>query len=93
MINIIQSPQRSEKKISHIIDGDVLSVTIDGVTEDFDFSDLPEGYLEEIVPEILLTNPILSAEKTGDNIIIILTRYYSEDEKGAFESGEDQMEG
>jgi hypothetical protein len=91
MIKVIETPQRSDMKISYSIDGDVLNVTIDDVTEEFDFTGFPEGQAEEITPGLLRVSPIISAEKVGDEITITLIRFYGEDEKEVFEIGENQM--
>lgn len=91
MIKIIETPQRSNSKISHTIDGDILKVTFDGIIEEFDFTGLPEGRAETIETEALKFNPIISAEKIGDEITITLLRFYGDDEKGVFEIVEDQM--
>ena len=91
MIKIIETPQRADSKISYTADADILSVTIDDITEEFDFTGLPEGRAEEITPEILTMNPIVSAEKIGDELTITMIRFYGEDEKEVFEIGENQM--
>ena len=87
MIRIIDSPQRSDIVISHTIEDEVLSVTVNGMTEEFDFTGLPEGQADEITPELLRVNPIVSAEKVGDEVTITLIRFYGEDEKEVFEIG------
>ena len=91
MIKIIETPQRADMKISHFVDGDVLNITIDGVTEEFDFTGLPEGRMTEIEPDELKINPIVGAEKIGDEITIRLIRFYGKDEKEVYEFGENQM--
>lgn len=91
MIKIIETPQRSDYKIEHTITGDILTVTLNGITEEFDFTGMPEGRAEEITVEHLKINPVLDAEKVGDEITITLLRFYGEDEKEEFEIGEDQM--
>jgi hypothetical protein len=91
MIKIIESPQRADMKITYVVDGDILNVTVDDVTEEFDFTGLPEGRMTEIEPEELPINPILGAEKIGDEIIITLSRFYGKDEKEVYEFGENQM--
>lgn len=91
MIKIIEIPQRADMKINYVVDGDVLYVTIDDVTEEFDFTGLPEGRMTEIEPDDLKVNPIVEAEKIGDEITIKLIRFYGEDEKGVYEFGENQM--
>lgn len=87
MIRIIETPQRSDMNISYSVDGDILNVTVDGITEEFDFTGLPEGRAGEIISDVLQVNPIVSAEKIGDEITITLIRFYGEDEKGVFENG------
>lgn len=91
MIKIIETPQRADMKIKYVVDGDILNVTVDGVTEEFDFTGLPEGRMTEIEPDELKVNPIVEAEKIGDEITIKLIRFYGEDEKGVYEFGENQM--
>lgn len=91
MIKIIETPQRADSKISYTVDDDILILTIDGITEEFDFTGLPEGTAGEITPELLTMNPIISAEKIGDEITITLIRFYGEEEKEVFEFGENQM--
>lgn len=91
MIKIIEMPQRADMKIGYVVDGDILNVTIDGVTEEFDFTGLPEGRMTEIEPDELKVNPIVGAEKIGDEITIKLIRFYGEDEKEVYEFGENQM--
>ena len=88
MITIKQIPMRADMCIAHMVAGDILTVTIDGVSEEFDFTGLPEGRMTEIEPEILTINPIVTAEKIGDEITITLIRFYGEDEKEVFEFGE-----
>lgn len=91
MIKIIETPQRADMKINYVVDGDILNVTIDGVTEEFDFTGLPEGRMTEIIPDDLPINPIMFAEKIDDEITITLVRFYGKDEKEVFEFGENQV--
>ena len=88
MIRVIETPQRADMKINYVVDGDILNVTIDGVTEEFDFTGLPEGRMTEIEPDELKVNPIVEAEKIGDEITIKLIRFYGKDEREVFEFGE-----
>lgn len=86
MIKIIESPQRSDNKISYIVENDILTITIDNATEVFDFTGVPEGKAEEIESGALQINPIISAEKIGEEITITLLRFYSFEEKEMFEN-------
>lgn len=93
MIKIIETPQfRSKSKISYEVKDDVLIVQMNGITEEFDFTGLPDGLAEGVYPEKLDINPIVSAEKIGDELTIVLIRFYDEIERGVFEIVEDQME-
>ena len=85
MIDLIFTPQRSGIKAEYQISGDVLSITIGGESENFDFTGLEEGVAEEIIAEILPVNPIISVEKTGDIVTVEAIRFYGEDEKHLYE--------
>ena len=89
MINLIETPQRADIKAEYIVNNDILTVKIGEITETFDFTGLQDGVAEEIIAEVLPINPIISAEKTGDTINITVIRFYSFEEKGLFEYGED----
>jgi hypothetical protein len=86
MILIIETPQRADMVISHTIEEDVLTIAIDGISEAFDFTDFPEGRADEIIPDILPVNPIVSAEKQGDTVTVTLIRFYGVDEKEVYEN-------
>ena len=88
MIKLMETPQRSERKATFTTDADVLTVEMDGVAEVFDFTGFAEGIAEEIKPEFLSINPIISAEKTGDVVTVKVIRFYGADEKHLFEDGE-----
>ena len=85
MIHLIETPQRADIKVSYEVNDDVLIVTVDNVSETFDFTGLEEGVAEEIIAEGLPVNPIISAEKTGDTINIEVVRFYSAGEKHLYE--------
>lgn len=87
MINIVYIPQESGYKAEYIINNDVLTVTINNISETFDFTRLEEGVAEEIIVEELPINPIVSAEKIGDAVNITVIRFYNSDEKELFEDG------
>jgi len=88
MITVIESPQRCDfHTISYVINQteDVLSVTLDNITEEFDFTGLPEGIAESIEVDFLPLNPVVKAEKIGEEVIVKLLRFYSKEEKHLFE--------
>ena len=87
MINLIYSPQRADIKAEYIVNDDILTVKIDDKVETFDFTEFEEGIAEEIITEVLPTNPIVSAEKTGDIVNIKVIRFYTFEEKEMFENG------
>jgi hypothetical protein len=92
VIDLILMPQRSGFKAEYQISGDVLSIAIDGESENFDFTGLEEGVAGEIITETLPVNPVISVGKTGDIVTVKAIRFYGEDEKEVFESGENQVE-
>lgn len=85
MIKIKESPQRADMKISYAISNDILTITLDGVSEVFDFTGMPEGKLDSVEVESLKLNPIISAEKIGEEIIVEVLRFYGADEKHIYE--------
>lgn len=86
MINLIETPQRSDFKADYKVRGDILTVTIGNKTEIFDFTGLQEGYADIISADILPVNPVVSAEKVGDIVNVTVIRFYGEDEKELFEN-------
>jgi len=89
MIKLIYTPQRADIKAEYITNNDVLTVTIGDKIENFDFTGLEEGTAEEVIAEVLPINPIVRVEKIGTDINITVIRFYSFEEKGLFEYGED----
>lgn len=85
MINLIDIPQRADFKAEYITNNNVLTVKIDSIIENFDFTELAEGRAEEITIEALPLNPIISAEKIGENVNVKVIRFYTFEEKELFE--------
>lgn len=88
MIKINETPQYSSSKYTYEIKGDILTLNVDEETEVIDLTDLPEGQAESIEMEVLPINPVVSIEKTGDVIEVVLIRFYDSDEKEVFENAE-----
>lgn len=45
-MRITWEPQRSDRIVSYEFDGETITATLDGVTDRFDFSGLPDGELD-----------------------------------------------
>lgn len=83
---ITHTPQRSDfYKATYDLTDDVLTVSINEVVETFDFSEFPDGIAEEITPELLPINPIVSVAKVNGELNITVIQFYGEDEKVKFE--------
>jgi len=78
-MKILYSPQLSNKKITYTFNSEVVTVDIDGVVEDFDFSTMPNGRAEKITPEVLSVNPIVQAERIDGVLSLVLINYITED--------------
>ena len=92
MIKVIEMHVGSTRKMSYSVEGDILTVTINGVSESFDFSDLPDGKVSAsgIEVEHLIDQPIFSVTKENGITTIELLVFYSDDEKEVFERGYNQ---
>ena len=88
-MKIILSPQvRDRNKIWYEVEENVITATIDGKTDTFDFTDMPNGELqlwgeegEELVQTILPENPILSAKKVNGVLTVKILFSMDMDEK------------
>ena len=81
------TPQRSDiYKVVYELNECVLKITLNGVSEVFDFTDFPDGIAEEIIPDELPLNPIVSLEKINGEIHVTVIQFYGEMEKHEYES-------
>lgn len=88
-MNILISPQvRSNDKIWYEVREDMVIVTINGITDSFDFSGMPNGKLqlydsegESMIETVLEEVPILGAEKTNSVLIVELLFSIDSNEK------------
>ena len=78
-MKILYSPQLSNKKITYSFNSEVVTVDIDGVVEEFDFSTMPNGRAEKITPEVLSINPIVEAERMDGVLNLVLINFITED--------------
>lgn len=68
------SPQRSDRQLSYAFpEPDVIEATLDGVTDRFDFSGLPNGEAASI-ESVLDPCPVLSARRVDGELHVTLLR-------------------
>jgi ribosomal protein S1 len=87
VISLVYTPQRADFRADYAVNSDVLTVTIEEITETFDFTGLEEGVAEEIITETLPINPIAKAEKIGETVNVTVIKFYDFEEKPLFEAG------
>lgn len=72
-MRVTYSPQRSDRSVSYIFDGEVITATLNGVTDRFDFSALPDGEAASI-ESVLDPCPVLSARRVDGELHVTLLR-------------------
>lgn len=77
-MQILYSPQKSENIILYKFEQDKIEVTLNGVTDIFDFSDFEDGRMLE-VETTLEINPILEVVRESGNLKVKLLNFYDED--------------
>lgn len=73
MMRIRYSPQRSDVPLEYAFDGDIITATMGGKSDVFDFSSLPPGRAAIIV-STLDPCPVLAAERTADGELRVTLR-------------------
>lgn len=76
-MKLIISPQRSDYIYSYALSGDILTVTIDGVSDEFNFTGLSDGTAGEIVTS-LPVNPVICAEKINGELTVRIIAFHGE---------------
>jgi len=81
------SPQRADKTIKYIFKGETITVTLDGITDTFDFSSLNEG--DEVarneetgeleIETALPLLPILNAKRENGQVVVMVLKYHGKD--------------
>lgn len=69
-MRIKYSPQRSDVPLEYTFDGDIITATLDGQADVFDFTALPAGRAA-IIESTLDPCPVLAAERTADGELIV----------------------
>lgn len=85
---VLYSPQVSDKEVIYTFNGDIITIELDGISDTFDFSDMPDGGLQLYSSEppfgplfttTLPIMPILSAKRENGTLQVELLRFISED--------------
>lgn len=69
-MRIKYSPQRSDLPLSYQFSGDIITATMDGKSDTFDFAALPSGRAA-IIESVLNPCPVLAAERTSEGELIV----------------------
>ena len=72
-MRITYVPQRTDADVVYTFDGECITATVDGITDTFDFSSLPDGEAAEIV-SVLNPCPVLAAKRVDGELHITLLR-------------------
>ena len=72
-MRVTYSPQRIDHTVSYAFDGETITATLDGVSDVFDFTSLPDGEAAEIV-SVLNPCPVLAAKRVDGELHITLLR-------------------
>jgi len=74
------SPQRSDRQLSYQFDDETITATLDGQTDVFDFSSLPDGELDVSALETTLDIcPVLAARRVNGRLEVTLLRFHGPD--------------
>ena len=74
------SPQRADKSLSYAFPSpDVIEATLDGASDTFDFSDLPNGAEATDIQSILDPCPVLSARRVNGRLEVTLLKFHGPD--------------
>lgn len=78
-MNILFSPTKDDRDITYEFNNEVITVTIDGTSDIFDFGGVPEGVLNGIETE-LPVNPIEHAERINGTLNVKLIYFCKADD-------------
>jgi len=73
------SPQRSDRQLSYEISGETITATLDGQTDTFDFSGLPDGAEAVDFQTSLDPCPVLSAKRINGRLEVTLLKFHGPD--------------
>ena len=72
-MRITYVPQRTDAAVVYTFDGECITATVDGITDTFDFSSLPDGEAAGII-STLDPCPVLSARRVNGELHVTLLR-------------------
>ena len=78
-MKVFFSPQFSERVLKYEFNNDVVTVTLNGVTEVFDFTGMPNGVADSIESEAFNFNPVISAKKENNILYLKLINFIGVD--------------
>lgn len=78
-MRILYSPQVSDRKLTYEFNNDVVTATLNDVTDTFDFRGMPNGVADSIESEVFDFNPVLSAKKENNILYLELINFIRED--------------
>lgn len=64
-MKILKSPQRNDTELTYQFNGEVITATLNGVSDTFDFTDMPEGKATDF-DTALQPCPVKSAERDAN---------------------------
>lgn len=73
MLCISYVPQRMDADLTYYVDGDVITATMDGQTDTWDFTNMPDGEAMEIT-STLVPCPVLAAKRVDGVLHVTLLR-------------------
>jgi len=71
------SPQRSDRSLTYEFEGETITATLDGQSDVFDFSGLPDGELDVSALETTLDIcPVLAARRVNGQLEVTLLKFH-----------------
>lgn len=81
-MRILKSPQIrfDDKRFIFEFNGESITITLGGISDEFDFSAFPDGVMDSSMVETILEyNPIISAERIDGLLSVKIMNFISED--------------
>ncbi len=81
-MRVLFSPQRDDRQLAYQFDGEIIIATLDGQSDTFDFSTLPEGEVpkkdngEPDIDTFLTIVPIRGGRRRSDGVLELILLYF-----------------